>query len=295
MKDWAPAGQIEGLFTKTSNLAATDPSDPQDTAVSSWNPVARITAGEALGEIAPGSEPINVMACVKRAFELTKRNFGMLLLVLITYFVVAWVINLIGSNLDVALGLKADAPSIFEPGYADSPNTSGPITTILDQLVAVFFSLGVARIGLNIVSGRAFTVGTLFSGGAKFLPAFGATFLYFLMVAIGLVLLIAPGIYLALRYGQYINAMVDRDLGVMDSFKYSSTITTNNRLNLFGLMGMVGVIILAGFLALCVGLFFAIPMAWLSWVVAYRWMQYGHRVALDHDGTTTPMLADRGI
>jgi uncharacterized membrane protein len=77
----------------------------------------------------------------------------------------------------------------------------------------------------------------------------------------------------------------------MDSFKYSSALTTNNRLNLF-LLGLLGILVmLAGLLALCVGLFFAIPVMWLSWIVAYRWMQYGHRAALDHPGTKTPMLA----
>jgi hypothetical protein len=49
---------------------------------------------------------------------------------------------------------------------------------------------------------------------------------------------------------------------------------------------------LAGCLALCLGLFFAMPVMWLSWIVAYRWMQYGHRAALDHPGTQTPMLAN---
>lgn len=85
--------------------------------------------------------------------------------------------------------------------------------------------------------------------------------------------------------------MVDRNLGVVDSFKYSATITINNRMNLF-LLGLLGfLIVIAGCFALCVGMFFAIPVMWLSWTVAYRWMQYGHRAALDHPGTATPMLA----
>jgi uncharacterized membrane protein len=118
-----------------------------------------------------------------------------------------------------------------------------------------------------------------------------ATILYGLMVFIGLLLLIVPGVYVAMRYGQYLTAMVDRKLGIMESFQYSSSITTNNRMNLF-LLALLGILIsLAGCLALCVGLFFALPVIWLGWIVAYRWMQYGHRAALDHPGTMTPMLA----
>ena len=44
-------------------------------------------------------------------------------------------------------------------------------------------------------------------------------------------------------------------------------------------------------LALVVGLAVALPVAWMSWVVAYRWMQYGFSAALDQPGTKTPMLA----
>jgi len=88
--------------------------------------------------------------------------------------------------------------------------------------------------------------------------------LYGLMIAIGFLLLIAPGIYLAMRYGHCLTAMVDRDLGIMDSFQYSLSISTNNRLNLF-LLSLLGIFItFAGCLVLCVGLLFALPVIWLD-------------------------------
>ncbi len=306
MKDWKPAGEIEGLFIKSANLPLADPSNPYATPASAWNPETQVATGEALTEIVPGSEPIDVMACLKRAFELTKRNFGMLLLLTIIYLGVAIAVGAIGGFLDAAAGLTIQPATTFEEGspgsieenfskgFSEGATGGGLISSILNQFLSVFLSLGVARIGLNIVSGREFTVGTLFSGGAKFLPALGATILYFLMVVTGIVLLIVPGIYLALRYGQFINGMVDRDLGVIDSFKYSSSITTNNRGSLLGLAFMGLLVMLAGVMAFCVGLFFAMPMAWLSWIVAYRWMQYGHRATLDHPGTKTPMLMQNG-
>ena len=59
---------------------------------------------------------------------------------------------------------------------------------------------------------------------------------------------------------------------------------------MFGLALLAIAICFAGLLACGVGLIFATPVAYLSSVVAYRWLQYGHRAALDHPGTTTPML-----
>ncbi|MCH2062230.1 MAG: hypothetical protein MK194_00750, partial [Roseibacillus sp.] len=99
--------------------------------------------------------------------------------------------------------------------------------------------------------------------------------LYVLMVSVGLLLLIVPGIYLAIRFGQFQSAIVDRDLGVLDSLAYSSDITNNNRMSLFGLAVLNMLIVLAGAIALCIGMIFAIPIVWLAGLTAYRSLQYG--------------------
>lgn len=293
MKDWLPAGQVPGIFGAPGPVA--DPSNPYAAPETSWtDDISRpIPAGEALLEIVPGSEPMDIGGCVKRAFDLTCRNFGMILLVLIVYMAVAFGVE---SVLSLALAsLTGELGAVPKPEEFGSPSMNLMfaglgVKTLLTQLLSVFLSLGATRIGLNLVSGKEFNVGMLFGGGKKLLPALGATILFALITIVGFALLIVPGVYFALRYGFFLTAMVDRDLGVIDSLKYSSSLTTNNRLNLF-LLGLLGIVImLAGFLALCVGIFFAIPVLWLSWMVAYRWLQYGHRAALDHPGTRTPML-----
>lgn len=298
MKDWIPAGQVPDIFASPATPAgpAADPNNPYAAPASTWNPVAQITSGQTLEEIIPGSEPIDVMACVKRGFYLTVRNFGNILLVGLVYFAVLFGIGLIIGLIEPVMSHGHSSATYVYSGvstnFSGYQQNSSPLARFINQLVSVFLSLGVTRIGLNLVSGKEISVGMLFGGARKFLPALAATFLYFLIVFIGTIFLIAPGIYLAMRYGQYLTAMVDRDLGIMDSFNYSSSITTNNRMNLF-LLALMGIVVsLAGCLALCVGLFFAIPVMWLGWLVAYRWMQYGHRAALDHSGTTTPMLAN---
>ena len=149
---------------------------------------------------------------------------------------------------------------------------------IITQVVSIFLGLGLTRAGLNIVDGKPAEIGMLFGEGSKLLRAVGGTILYLLMVMVGFILLIVPGIYLALRFGQFQVAIVDRNMGVMEAFAYSSEITQNNKWNLLGLWLLGFLIILAGLLALCVGLIFAYPIVWLSGLVAYRWMQRGGRV-----------------
>ena len=297
MKDWTPAGKVEGLFNTPTTPAAPamDPSNPYAAPQSTWSGPAE-SPETALNEISPGSEPIDVVACLKRGFELTLRNFGIILLVVLVLCVISGAANFLLGKIDLALNLKPFYPTqsrqlVGLPLSFYIKANGSLLSLILSQFLSVFLSLGVTRIGLNLVSGREASLAMLFGGGSKLLPALGASILYWLMVAIGLMLLIVPGIYLALRYGQFMAAMVDRNLGIVDSFSYSSSITTNNRLNLFVLALLYILMLLAGCLAFCIGVLFAWPVILMSGFVAYRWMQYGPRAAMDHPGTLTPMLA----
>ncbi|MEY3895522.1 MAG: hypothetical protein RLZZ214_1041 [Verrucomicrobiota bacterium] len=300
MKDWTPAGQVPGIFAQAAPATfpaapPTDPANPYAAPGSTWTEVVPTSTGEALEEILPGSEPLDIGGCLTRGFELTKRHFGTLALVAVIYIGVSLVAGLVLGLIDSALGLGHSTSNVWQSGDGSASATyrqsGGPVSVIFSQLLSVFLSLGVTRIGLNLVSGKEVSVGMMFGEGRKLVRAILASLLFGVVVAVGFLLLIVPGVYLVLKYGQFLTAIVDRDLGVMDSFSYSASITTNNRLSLLGLWLLCLLVLLAGMVACFVGLIFAMPVAWLSTLVAYRWMQYGHRAALDHPGTKTPMLA----
>ncbi len=143
------------------------------------------------------------------------------------------------------------------------------------------------RIGLNIVKGEHASVGMIFGEGGKILNYFIASIFYFLILFIGLLLFIAPGIYLGLRLGLYQFAIVDKDLGPIEALKYSFKITNGNVANLFGLYLMIFLITLAGILAFLLGLLAAIPVAFLSTIVAYHYLTYGKNATLN-DSQTQP-------
>lgn len=307
MSDWTPAGKIPGLFEAPAAAApvetgapagaapAADPSNPYAAPQSAMEDAAP-DPGVALEEIIPGSEPFDVMACVKRGFDLTVRNFGTILLIGLVYIGVSIASSLVFGGIDSALGFGGQRVEQVAVPFGDGATTTtttrtgGPFALIFGNIFSIFLALGIARVGLNLVSGREVRVGMLFGEGRKLLKGVVAMILFGLAVGLGLVLLIVPGIYIAVRYGQFMNAIVDRDLGIMESFHYSSSLTTNNRWNIVLLWLMTIAITIAGCLALVIGLVFAYPVIWLSWLAAYRWMQYGHRAVMDQPGTTEPML-----
>ena len=228
-------------------------------------------------EIAPGSQPLGIGACISRGFELTKRHFGIIFLTGLIYFGIMMGIGIIQVVAEVAMGIGTGNMGIYDTPQPASPAVLGVsfILEAISQVVSIFLSLGVTRIGLKLVSGEPAEVGMLFGEGSKLLRTIGAYILYVLMVSVGLLLLIVPGIYLAIRFGQFQSAIVDRDLGVLDSLAYSSDITNNNRMSLFGLAVLNILIIFAGVIALCIGMIFAIPIVVLAGLTAYRSLQYG--------------------
>lgn len=319
MKDWTPASQVPGLFTTSvsaapsppslprrrlaaaaQGLSAANQSDPYATPPSTWAPpVAHAPTSSTLSgaEIVHGSEPIKVLACVNRGFELTKRHASTIIIVGLIYIGVSLAFNKVGqlvySDMTKAMSQAEGPHEMFEAfvryGFVLSP--VGLLFEVVSRVVLTFLSLGATRIGLNLVTGKKTSVAMLFGEGNKLLRALGATILFGLMVGLGILLLIVPGVYLWLRYGQYLTAIVDRDMGVFEAFSYSSSITTNNRSNLFVLSLFALLLCIAGALACGVGMLITMPVAWLSYKVSYRWMQYGHSAAMDKPSTKTPMLA----
>jgi len=253
MKEWTAAGKIAGLFDQTLGQALVKKPD-----------------------LEPGSEsiePLMVGACVKRAFELTKRNFGKLFLALITVLAVYFVVVVVLSVIDHVMGWK--------PLIESSRDQGSVFSQLAMQVVSIFISLGATRFGLNLVSGKPVGVAQIFGEGDKLLRGLGVSILLGLMVMVGLLLFIVPGIWLGLKYGQAMTALVDRNCGVIEAFKYSAKITEGHKAKLM-LLGFAALgIILAGLLALVVGVVFAYPVAGLAWVLGYRWMQLGRQAVVD--------------
>ena len=291
MTDWTASGQVPGLFTDTPGQTAGAFNPYTVPATASQDLLAPLPSS-GLGEIPPGSQSLDIMAVIKRAIEITRRNFGRIIGIGLVYMLVSWALQIGLVLMDRTLGWGSSG--ILPGGIGSGTPYAQPRLSLVASLISFagssFLLLGLIRVALNFSSGGPAAVADLFGQGSKLPRMLGAMLLFYLMVAVGLVLLIVPGIYLALRFGFFQYAIVDRNLGVIDSLKYSANLTKNNGLNLFGLFVMIFLVTLAGILALVVGLIFAIPVATLALPLAYRYLQFGPRALTDHPGTGVPVL-----
>ncbi len=276
MADWLPAAQVVELSGNGDAITA---------------PEAASHGGGSM-EIEPGSNPIDAIACMKRGFDLMVRNAGLgVLATLILFFLpfAAFLVIAIAITVIEAITQTGDA----EPaaGWAAASGVLLLLCALGVHFLSTLLLLGFTRLALQVVAGGEAGIPNLFQEGGRLLHAVVAGFLFGVAVTIGFVLLIIPGVYLIARYGFFINALVDRKCGISEAFQYSSRITTGNRLHIVLLLFLAMIVSWLGALAFGVGLLFAYPVIFFAWAVAYRWMQFGNRAAMDHPGTQTPMLA----
>lgn len=98
----------------------------------------------------------------------------------------------------------------------------------------------------------------------------GTYILVSIVFFVGLILLIVPGIIWGLRYMFALNLIVDRNLKPFEAMKESARITYGNKWQLLGLVLLLVLVNILGFLALIVGLLVSMPVTALAFVHAYR-------------------------
>ncbi len=137
-------------------------------------------------------------------------------------------------------------------------------------IVGPWLAAGLMRISLDYYGGKKLPFEALFTQFKYFWRIFGAQILVGLIVVGGLILLIIPGIYWALKYQFVPNIIVDKNLGILEAMQKSGEITKDIKLQLFLFdLTLLGVMILGG-LALGVGILVAFPIVWLANVYVYK-------------------------
>lgn len=97
-----------------------------------------------------------------------------------------------------------------------------------------------------------------------------ATLLYTLIVLVGLVLLIVPGIILGIRLQFYGYLIIDKGMGPIEALKKSWQMTKGVTWEMFLLGILVLLIDILGLLALIVGLFISIPTGMIATARVYK-------------------------
>jgi uncharacterized membrane protein len=190
---------------------------------------------------------------IKQAWEIVKKNVQIVALLMIAFVVYqvvqGWVTGFFG----------------------DSPIAA--LVSLAFTVLTLFLEIGFLKIVLKLVDGHKAEIQELWAYPQYLLRMIGATLVYAIIVTVGLILLIVPGIYLAIRLQFYSYYIVDKNTGAIDSLRMSWKLTEGNMINIFLFMLILLGLNILGALALLVGLLVTVPVSFIAVTLLYRKLQ----------------------
>jgi hypothetical protein len=148
----------------------------------------------------------------------------------------------------------------------------GGILGLVLQIWSIYVSLGFTRYMLGVIRGQHPTVELIFNNTADFVKYFIINIRYMLVVFGGLLLLVIPGIYFAIKY-MYVPILVaDNKADGSDAFKMSGKMTDGNMMNLFIYGLVVAVLVGIGMVALVIPGIVAAIIGGLGGILIYEFL-----------------------
>lgn len=175
-----------------------------------------------------------------------------------------------------SLASNAGGGSNSQPGM-----DLAPVSIVLNAgggLVSIFLGLplgmGVVKAHLAASRGQKPTWTDFgYAFGPRYWQSIGLGLLTILIVIGGLLLLIVPGIYWGVRLAFAQQRFVEDNLGVMEAIRASRADVTGRWWSVFGLILMAIPLVIAGLLALLVGVFVALVLIQQMTAVYWRSVQ----------------------
>ena len=161
-------------------------------------------------------------------------------------------------------------------GFSDGGKMNDPhvLASIIGMLVGAFMELLLLRLMLKAHDSPESVQFSDAWAQLPYLPYLGVKIVTGVIVVIGLILLIVPGLIAAamLLFANYLVA--DKHLGVLDALKESMRITKGHRAKLIVLILAVALINVLGALLLFVGLVVTLPVSLLAVTHVYRSLEH---------------------
>jgi uncharacterized membrane protein len=260
-----PAGSP---FGDAAQAAGGNPFAADYPAKPSLNPYASPAAGYAPTNLGLPSLPVTnqrveVGHVWNYAWQVWQLNLGLL---------VGVTLAVIGVSYAVGIPLGVIQVVLDQNDQHEASVAVAILGNLLSYAVQTFLGIGQAIIGLKLARQQPASFSDLFAGGSRFLPVLAVMLLGTVALLFGFALCIVPGIILALMFWPCYYLAVDGKTSVLDSFSVAYTVTEGNYLTAFLLWLLTIAVMILGFLALCIGVLFAIPLVTVLWTTAYLMM-----------------------
>jgi uncharacterized membrane protein len=143
----------------------------------------------------------------------------------------------------------------------------------LSFIVGSTLMVGINRAALGMLAGRKPEIEMMFGGFDRFGQAFLAALVIGIVVGIGLVFLIVPGIYIWLMWSMTNLVIAETQQDFWTAMQTSAALTKGYRWEIFCLCLALIPICLLGLLACCIGIVVAQAIGTVAFALVYRFLQ----------------------
>jgi predicted Zn finger-like uncharacterized protein len=175
----------------------------------------------------------------------------------------------------ILFGLSLGGPLALMQVYGESnPMMAMGINgglQIVTALLSMLFSGGLMLIGVHQVLGQRVSWTMVFAGfsGSKILSMSIAVFLQVILIIVGFVLLVLPGIYLSVGYALTLPLILDKGLGPWEALEASRKAIHKKWWTVFGLYFVMMLLYAVSAIPLGLGLIWTVPMFFVMVGVLY--------------------------
>lgn len=147
--------------------------------------------------------------------------------------------------------------------------SASPVGSLISVMISGPLNAGFLIVAFKLLRGRATSFGDFFRGFNYYLPLFLVSLVSGVMIGIGFILLIIPGIYLAVAYTFALPFVLEKKMNFWDAMELSRKLISKNWFAFFGFVIVLGLINIAGALVFGLGLLVTIPLSVGAIAAAY--------------------------
>lgn len=204
----------------------------------------------------------SIGALLSEAWQLTKGTKGIIIGGFLVFYVAMFIASfVIGGILGIFTLFSGNFVLII---------ISQVVTTILASAAAYPFMAGLNMVGIRRAAGQPYSFNEIFSHFGRTVPLLLTALIMMVLIYLGFILLLLPGIYLAVAYMLAIPLVVERGLSPWQALEASRKAISQHWFKAFGLFLLLGLIVAISAIPLGIGLIWTIPLFVVAMGVLYR-------------------------
>jgi uncharacterized membrane protein len=200
---------------------------------------------------------------IGESWRLVKGTKGIIFGGLLIFYVVMFVATSVLGAIFGAIGLLSEASlSAILIGQF--------VISVLASALTYPFLAGVNMVGIRRAANQPVSFNEVFSGLGMFVPLLITAVVMTVLVYIGSLLLLLPGIYLGVAYMLAMPLVIERGLSPWQALETSRKAISQHWFKVFGLFLVLGLIMALSMIPLGIGLIWSMPLFIISMGVLYR-------------------------